>query len=71
MKHLLSTLSGAVPHARNLEQLTRPLLVLLSRITGMESTYLTSIDREEGVQCIEYARNGGAGGARRVGGSLG
>ncbi|GLK89365.1 sensor domain-containing diguanylate cyclase [Pseudomonas turukhanskensis] len=59
MDHLLSFLSETVPKARTVEQLTRPLLTLLHRVTGMESTYLTTIDLEHGVQRIEFARNMG------------
>lgn len=59
MDHLLSFLSETVPKARTVEQLTRPLLTLLNRVTGMESTYLTTIDLQQGVQRIEFARNVG------------
>lgn len=59
MDHLLSFLSDTVPKARTVEQLTRPLLTLLNRVTGMESTYLTTIDLEQGVQRVEFARNVG------------
>lgn len=59
MDHLLSFLSETVPEARTVEQLTRPLLTLLNRVTGMESTYLTTIDLQQGVQRIEFARNVG------------
>ncbi len=59
MDHLLSFLSETVPQARTVEQLTRPLLTLLHRVTGMESTYLTTIDLKQGVQRIEFARNVG------------
>ncbi|MGE8063581.1 sensor domain-containing diguanylate cyclase [Pseudomonas sp. NPDC089569] len=57
MDQILSLLSDTIPKAQTLEQLTRPLLALLSRVTGMESTYLTTIDTDEGVQRIEFARN--------------
>lgn len=60
MNQLLSFLSEIVPQARTLEQLTRPLLVLLGQATGMESTYLTTIDLERGRQRVEFARNVGA-----------
>ncbi|MEX2333431.1 MAG: sensor domain-containing diguanylate cyclase, partial [Pseudohongiella sp.] len=43
--------------ARNLEELTRPMLELLEKITHLESTYLTTIDEAAGVQRILYARN--------------
>ena len=54
MDQILSLLSETVPKARTLEELTRPLLTLLGQVTGMESTYLTTIHAEEGVQRIEY-----------------
>jgi diguanylate cyclase len=59
MDQILSLLSETIPKAQTLEQLTRPLLTLLSQVTGMESTYLTTIDTDEGVQRIEFARNVG------------
>lgn len=45
--------------AEELEDLTRPLLELLEEVTGLETTYLTSIDEEAGEQLIVYARNVG------------
>ncbi|MGE8153990.1 sensor domain-containing diguanylate cyclase [Pseudomonas vancouverensis] len=57
MDQILSLLSDTLPTAQTLEELTRPLLVLLSQVTGMESTYLTTIDTDEGVQRVEFARN--------------
>ena len=59
MDQILSILSETIPKARTLEQLTRPLLSLLSKVTGMESTYLTTIDTDAGVQRVEFARNVG------------
>ena len=59
MDQILSLLSDTLPKAQTLEQLTRPLLALLSKVTGMESTYLTTIDTDEGVQRVEFARNSG------------
>lgn len=59
MDQILSLLSDTIPKAQTLEQLTRPLLTLLSKVTGMESTYLTTIDTDEGVQRVEFARNAG------------
>ncbi|MGL4315858.1 MAG: GGDEF domain-containing protein [Pseudomonas sp.] len=60
MDQILSLLSETVPKARTLEELTRPLLTLLAQVTGMESTYLTTIDTDEGIQRIEFARNVGS-----------
>jgi diguanylate cyclase len=59
MDQILSLLSDTLPKAQTLEQLTRPLLALLSKVTGMESTYLTTINTDEGVQRVEFARNVG------------
>ncbi|MFN3769401.1 MAG: diguanylate cyclase [Ectopseudomonas guguanensis] len=60
MDQILSLLSETIPKAQTLEQLARPLLSLLNQFTGMESTYLTTIDTEQGVQRVEFARNVGA-----------
>ena len=57
MDQILSLLSETVPKARTLEELTRPLLMLLSKATVTESTYLTAIDIEQGIQRVEYDRN--------------
>lgn len=57
MDHLLSQLASSVSGAEDLEGMTRPLLELLETVTGLESTYLTTIDQLKGVQHILYARN--------------
>lgn len=57
MDHLLSKLASSVTEAETLEGLTRPLLELLNTITGLESTYLTTVDAKEGVQHVLFARN--------------
>lgn len=57
MDQILALLSETVPKAQTVEQLTRPLLDLLGKVTGMESTYLTTIDIDQGVQRVEFARN--------------
>lgn len=54
---LLTRLSESVAGARSLEMLTRPFLEMLEEVTGLESTYLTTIDLEAGTQSILYARN--------------
>lgn len=54
---LLGRLSGSMARARDLEQLVRPLLELLQTVTGLESTYLTSVDASVGVQHVLFARN--------------
>lgn len=57
MNHLLEQLSESICAAGSVESLTRPLLQMLQSVTGMESTYLTSIDETKGVQHVLYARN--------------
>lgn len=59
MSQSLEKLAYSVSQAQNLEQLTRPMLQLLEKITHLESTYLTTIDEAAGVQKILYARNTG------------
>lgn len=54
---LIARLSESVTGARSVEHLTRPLLELLEEVTGLESTYLTTIDLAGGTQHILYARN--------------
>ena len=53
----MGMLANSVAHARTLEELVRPLLELLQAVTGLESTYLTTIDVDAGVQYILFARN--------------
>lgn len=57
MELLLNRLADSVTSAGDLEGLTRPLLSLLESVTGLESTYLTTIDESKGVQNILYSRN--------------
>lgn len=57
MDPILERLSTSVTSARTVEELTRPLLELLEAVTGLESTYLTTVDLQQGVQKILYARN--------------
>lgn len=57
MADTLEDLAHSVSRASNLEELTRPMLELLEKMTHLESTYLTTIDEAAGVQRILYARN--------------
>jgi len=57
LEPLLAQLSDTLAAAQSLEQLTRPLLELLGAVTGFESTYLTVIDLDQGVQHVQFARN--------------
>lgn len=54
---LLTRLSHTITSAKTIEEYSRPLLELLEFVTGLESTYLTHIDLEAGVQNILFARN--------------
>ena len=59
MDPVLSQLSVSLNTARTVDQLIRPLLEMLGTITGMESTYLTSVELGQGLQHVRYARNTG------------
>ncbi|RAR62504.1 diguanylate cyclase [Paraburkholderia unamae] len=59
MDELLERLSQKVVSADNLEGLVRPLLEMLGILTGLESTYLTSVDFGREVQTVLYSRNEG------------
>ena len=54
---LLLRIADSLGPGQSLEDITRPLLEMLETITGMESTYLTTIDLAAGLQHILYARN--------------
>jgi diguanylate cyclase len=54
---ILGKLAATITDSNDLEQLVRPFLELLEEVTGLESTYLTRIDRAEGLQHILFARN--------------
>ncbi|SDT30353.1 GGDEF domain-containing protein [Microterricola viridarii] len=57
MDTVLDQLSRTVTAAKTLEDLARPMLEMLEVATGLESTYLTTVDLEAGVQSILFARN--------------
>ncbi len=57
MNHILTSLAATVGDAEDLEGLARPLLELMETVTGLESTYLTTIDLDRGVQHVLFARN--------------
>ncbi len=60
MNTSLADLSRSVNAASSLEELARPLLAILHEATGLESTYLTSIDQDAGEQHVQFALNEGA-----------
>jgi len=57
MDSFFAQLTVSVTTARTLEELTRPLLELLETVTGLESTYLTRVNLDDGLQQVLYARN--------------
>lgn len=57
MDTLLVRLAESVGSARTFEELVRPLLEMLEATTGLESTYLTTVDEAAGVQRILYSHN--------------
>ncbi|MFC3532356.1 GGDEF domain-containing protein [Vogesella facilis] len=59
MERILTQLTSSLNTARTIDQLIRPVLEMLSTITGMESTYLTSIDLQHSTQHVRFARNCG------------
>jgi len=54
---VLDRIVDIVAEGGDVEHLVRPLLDLLESMTGLESTYLTSVDRERGIQKILFAHN--------------
>jgi len=54
---LVGQLAASMTRAHTLEELVRPLLEMLEAVTGLESTYLTTIDKNTGVQHVLFARN--------------
>lgn len=56
---MLADLSRSATRAVNLEDLARPLLEMLHTATGLESTYLTTIDLARSEQHVKYAMNTG------------
>lgn len=60
MESLIERLSDSVSSAQTLEDLARPMLEMLEVVTGLESTYLTTIDLDKGLQQVLFARNAGA-----------
>lgn len=57
VEELVGRLVDSMEHGDTLEALVRPLLELLEAVTGLESTYLTAVDQEAGLQSVMYARN--------------
>ncbi len=57
MDPILNSLAGLINNNEDLEGMVRPMLGLLETITGLESTYLTTIDSAQGVQRILFSRN--------------
>ncbi|QGZ63207.1 GGDEF domain-containing protein [Paraburkholderia acidisoli] len=59
MDETIERLSQSLAEADSLEALVRPVLEMLEVLTGLESTYLTSIDFTREVQTVVYALNSG------------
>lgn len=57
MDPLFTRLSESLQQAQSQEELVRPLLEMLEQVTQLESTYLTTIDFEQALQHVLYARN--------------
>lgn len=52
-------LANLVVDTRDIQSLVPPMLEILEAISGMESTYLTAIDADNGVQTILFSHNTG------------
>lgn len=59
MDSILTQLATSLPSAKSIEDLARPLLEMLSAATGLESTFLTTVDLDANVQHVRFARNAG------------
>ncbi|RTL40867.1 MAG: sensor domain-containing diguanylate cyclase [Burkholderiales bacterium] len=57
MDDVIAKLSDSVTAARSLEELTRPLLKMLQTVTGLDSTFLTTVDHSTGLQQVMFADN--------------
>ena len=57
MNETLERPSQSLKGAGNLEAIVRPVLEMLEVLTGLESTYLTSIDFAQEVETVVYSRN--------------
>ncbi|SFR54166.1 diguanylate cyclase with GAF sensor [Marinobacter daqiaonensis] len=55
--NVLDRLATAVTQSDDLEGMVRPFLEILEAVTGLESTYLTRVDEDEGVQRILFSHN--------------
>lgn len=53
-------LADSLAGANTLADLVRPLLEMLATATGLEATYMTTIDEAAGVQEVRYSRSEGA-----------
>ncbi len=60
MNQLFEQLSLSVSTAQNVEELTRPLLEMLQAVTGLESTFLTTVDEAQGMQQVVHVHNTGS-----------
>ncbi|TVP89859.1 MAG: sensor domain-containing diguanylate cyclase [Pseudomonadaceae bacterium] len=57
---VLNKLAATINASQDLESLTRPLLEILQEISGLESTYLTSVNAGLSEQRVVYAYNSGS-----------
>ncbi|WP_343589492.1 sensor domain-containing diguanylate cyclase [Paracidovorax wautersii] len=60
MNQLFEQLSQSVSTAQTVEELTRPLLEMLQTVTGLESTFLTTVDEAQDMQQVVHVHNTGS-----------
>lgn len=57
---VLDRLMDIVAEGDDVEELVRPFLRIIESLTGLESTYLTTVDREQCVQKVLFSHNTGS-----------
>ena len=57
LRDVVDLLADSIGAGNDLETLVRPLLEVMESVTGLESTYVTAIDEDAGLQHILFARN--------------
>lgn len=57
MDPVLNALTDVIAKSDDLESFVRPLLEILESVSGLESTYLTSVDLHSNTQTILFSRN--------------
>lgn len=57
MPSIVQRLAHTMTAAQSLSAFTRPLLEIMTEVTGLETAYLTTVDEARGVQNVQYSLN--------------